>query len=51
MLPWWGFAQAQNFFEAVSGTIQSGAEFVRIDLSKELTALSGLLFNRRPALH
>ena len=49
ILPWWGFAQAQTAIEAVSGSIQSGAEVVRIDLSKELTALPSGFAIQSPA--
>ena len=49
ILPWWGFAHAQTAIEAVSGSIQSGAEVVRIDLSKELTALPSGFAIQSPA--
>jgi type IV pilus assembly protein PilQ len=38
-LMWGVCAQAQTVIEAVSGSIQGGAEVVRIDLSKELTTV------------
>ena len=46
----WGVcAQAQTVIEAVSGSIQGGSEIVRIDLSKELTAVPSGFAIQSPA--
>lgn len=46
----WGVgAQAQTAIEAVSGSIQGGSEVVRIDLSKELTAVPSGFAIQSPA--
>jgi len=42
-------AQAQTAIESVSGSIQSGSEVVRIDLTKELTALPSGFAIQSPA--
>lgn len=48
-LMWAHSTQAQTAIEAVSGSIQGGAEVVRIDLSKELTALPSGFAIQSPA--
>jgi type IV pilus assembly protein PilQ len=46
----WSFiAQAQTVIEAVSGSVQGGSEVVRIDLSKELTAIPSGFAIQSPA--
>jgi type IV pilus assembly protein PilQ len=44
-----GVAQAQTAIEAVTGSIQGGSEVVRIDLSKELTAVPSGFAIQSPA--
>ena len=44
-----GVAQAQTVIEAVSGSVQGGSEVVRIDLSKELTAVPSGFAIQSPA--
>ena len=48
-LSWGAGAHAQTVIEAVSGSIQGGSEVVRIDLSKELTALPSGFAIQSPA--
>ena len=48
-LLWGVVAHAQTVIEAVSGSIQGGAEVVRIDLSKELNALPSGFAIQSPA--
>ncbi len=48
-LLWGALAQAQTVIEAVSGSIQGGTEVVRIDLSKELTAVPSGFTIQSPA--
>ena len=48
-LMWSFIAQAQTVIEAVSGSVQGGSEVVRIDLSKELTAIPSGFAIQSPA--